>query len=50
MRQNGYSAFLCVGWEEARDRIVEYLGGEFPGVDMTEQIGRVVGAQKVLAL
>jgi hypothetical protein len=46
MRKNGYSAFLCVGWEDARDRIVEYLGGEFPAVDMSEQIGRVVGAEK----
>ena len=45
MEKNGYSAFVCVGWKEARDRIVEYLGGEFPAVDMTQQIGRVVGAE-----
>jgi hypothetical protein len=46
MKKNGYSAFLCVGWEEARDRIVEYLGGEFPAVDMSEQITRLIGAEK----
>ena len=46
MEKNGYSAFLCVGWEDARDRIVEDLGGEFPAVDMTKQITMLVGAEK----
>lgn len=41
MRRNGYEARVCFGWEEAIEAIKEYLGGEWPNVEMGEMADRM---------
>lgn len=43
MRKNGYRAVVAFGWEEAVAVIKDYLGGEWPEVDMSEMVGRLGG-------
>lgn len=43
MRNAGYEARICVGWQEAVEVIKEYLGGEWPSVEMGEMAGRMAG-------
>jgi hypothetical protein len=39
-KENGYFAVVCRGWEEARDRLVEYLSLEAkPGASLHETGG-----------
>lgn len=42
MRNAGYEARICVGWEEAVEVIKEYLGGEWPSVEMGEMAARML--------
>jgi hypothetical protein len=44
MRSGGYEARLAFGWEEAVEAIKEYLGGEWPSVEMGEMAGRMCSA------
>lgn len=39
----GYAAIVCYGWEETVAAIKEYLGGEWPEVDMGECVRRMGG-------
>ena len=42
MRRGGYEARVCFGWEEAIEAIKEYLGGEWPSVEMGEMADRMM--------
>ena len=42
LRRGGYEAEVAWGWEEARDAVMRYLGGEWPEVDLGEMGRRIL--------